>query len=278
MIFDGDVLTLSKFTASCFQGGLSTALQVDLRDPDTSFRWGMRSTDIQINDVVEANSDFGQRIFGRVNAQVELTGRANGGMDTLLASLDGGGTVDVKDMRIATFNMMNQLSMITGLLGIKQEDFDETRFESLTTQVQLRGGRVFTSNVQANGNNFDLAGNGSFGFDRNLDYDLQVRLNKQFTARLGNGQLVQSLLDPDGTVQIPFAIQGRLDGPPRFVPRWDSIIARRATDYLARKLFKRKSSQPQDPQQEQQPGMYTEQQNQASEPTLQDLLTQILKK
>ncbi len=281
------ILTLSRFAGSGCQGTFSSALQVDLLDSRFPFRLGMRLTDIQINDVIAANSALGGTIFGRVVSQTAVAGQAAGGMEGLLNSLDGAGEVEIRDMRISTFNMMNNLSLLTGLLGIKQEDLNETRFDTMKTSFQVRQGRVVTPSLQAQGNNFDLSGRGSFGFDRTVDYTLSVRLSQDWSARLGRSELATALLDQEGRMNIPFAVRGRIDGPPQFSPLWEDIITRQAAsklgDYLDRKVFKRKSKNPASTSTSPAPGdsqggSASSGTSQSGEVMLEDILKQVLQK
>ncbi len=275
------VFSLARFAGNAYQGTLSMAFQCDLLNPEFAFRWGMRVTDMQINDILSSNSDLANRISGTMTARLELAGRCPGSLDGLLQSLQGSGESEVKDMIISTFDLMEKLSLLTGLLGINQEKLNETRFNDLKTTMQIRDGHVWTPDLTATGNNFSLAGRGSFGFDRTIDYNMQIRLSNQIATQLRQNQLGRTLLGTDGIMTIPFAISGRIDGPPKFTPMWQDIFTQQATsrlsDYLEKRVFKNKNQQPAESYDT--TATNSEPQQDASqEPTMEDLLLQLLKK
>ncbi len=275
-LVDG-LLTLSKFTAQAYQGTLSTALQLDLITAGMPFHWGIRMTDIEINDVIASNSNFGGRVYGKWNGQLELTGQAEGYPGGPLYSLQGAGQVKVFQMRIQTFDLMKNLSLLTGLLGMSTGTAEETRFEEVMTDVQVGGGRVATPNFRALAKNYSLSARGSFGFDQTIDYTAQVRLTPETASRLGTGQLVQALLASDGSMTIPFAVHGRLDGPPKFDPMWQDLLAREATHFLQRQLLRGTGGQTQQGTSGQASGTTSSQQG-SGESTLEDLMLRLLKK
>jgi hypothetical protein len=163
-------------------------------------------------------------------------------------------------------------------LGIGQESGrGDTRLEYLKTGIRIGGGRVATPDLQSRGDEFDLAGRGSFGFDKTIDYDLQIRLSREVTSRLGQGELVRALLGEDGTMVIPFRLTGLLDGPPKLKPMWQDILTRQAThrlgDYLRDRVFKTGP-----PQESEDPAPQTSSQEEPQGTALESLIFDILTK
>ena len=91
---------------------------------------------------------------------------------------------------------------------------------------------------------FDMSGSGYFTLDMMVDLNLTVHLTKEFTARLGGGDLQRALTGDDGRMTIPFIVSGPFDGPPKFMPNWADILKREAQyrfqKMIQDKLFKKK--------------------------------------
>jgi hypothetical protein len=207
---------------------------------------------VDINEILSANTKLADRIFGRLDLDLELAGKG-ATTEILKKQMKGKGAVDIKEGKLASIDILRNLSAISGIIGLDLPNIDDTEFRKLGMSLDIQNGMCTTNDLQMITDYFDMTGGGFFTFETLIDMSLNVLLTKEFTERLGSGDLQRALVGTDGRMSIPFTVKGDLDKP-KFSPDWGDILKRQAQFKLQKmigdKLFKKEEVQPPAPQQE----------------------------
>lgn len=127
---------------------------------------------------------------GRVSLEYQLKGKLNNAMQPVYPSLEGGGVLSVKNIKLKGFRLMNAVSKATGEEGIANPDISNVKFTS-----SIKNNVITLERVRIKMSGFRLRVQGQTNFDG------QIR----FKMRLG--------LPPLGIIGIPLDVTGSQTKP-----------------------------------------------------------------
>ncbi len=152
-------------------------------------------------------------------SEVDGTLLANGKLTAAspdIAALAGTGRIDIRPGRIQGFSLAKSLlgtfaelpGVAASVSGVDLSRYDDERFERLTADYQIAGGRVSTENLELAYQNMTAFLHGSVGMsDRSLDLAGRVVLTREADAELAGARRAKERV-------IPIAhITGTLDAP-----------------------------------------------------------------
>ncbi|HRZ86830.1 MAG TPA: AsmA family protein [bacterium] len=248
IVLKNGVLSVPGWSLRGFDGAASGAATYRLGSPSGEFETVVSFAGVDINRLLSANTRLTDRIFGKLDMKLRVSGSGST-PETVKQRLVGSGTVDIKDGKIASVDILRNLSAISGIIGLDLPNIDDTAFNKLRMSIDIRNGKCSTSDLTMATDQFDMAGDGYFTFDSVLNFNLNLKLTKEFTQRLGSGELQQAMIDQEGRLTLPFTVAGPLDGPPKFSPNWGNIIQRQAQFRLEKmlkdKILPEKTAEPQ---------------------------------
>ncbi len=191
--------------AQVYSGSVTGKTTIDLTDFNSPRYSGeFSATQIEADDFVSRFSGFGGHIFGKGNFE--------GGYDAVgwepedfLNSLSVAGDLNVRDGRLVTTGAaFSAISQLASSLG---ETFaEEQTIRNFASQITVENGRVGTSELVSRlGDIGDLKLNGSYGFDKSLDYAGTLILSPERSKKLGLGE--------SDRAELPFRISGTQTSP-----------------------------------------------------------------
>ena len=158
-----------------------------------------------------------------------LTVKLEGGVATLEAarlarSVSGEGQLQLAEPVVINLNVLRavfeKFSMIPGLVERLQSRLPpeyqaklsarDTTFEPITLSAHCEDGVLHVADVRLRTDTFGLAGSGTVGLDGSVDINSRLRIEPALSAALVRSvSELQALVDAEGAMQIPVAIQGR---------------------------------------------------------------------
>lgn len=166
-------------------------------------------------NLVSMAKDFGSKeaafkgyLFGNLN----LSG-AGLSTDDMKRNLTGAGSMRVSEGELADLNVGRQvkaaLATISALSGapIHQKDFDQ-KFQRISADVQISGGKIQTNNAVATTSELDLIGAGYATLDQILNFHGTVHVPPAYINIMNI-----DLTDQSGKVPIPFQLTGTASNP-----------------------------------------------------------------
>ncbi|MDP8263143.1 MAG: AsmA family protein [Candidatus Ancaeobacter aquaticus] len=236
MLIKNGILTINPFNLVGFDGTGEGQVVYHAASPLNEFKMKAQLKDVDIHDILKKNSKLGDVLYGRLDAVLDLTG--SGATEAQIKdNVNGNGKLHIREGRFKSFNLLENLSVISGIVGLNLPDIKDTSFKDLTLTLTITNGVCRTNDLKMKTQYFDLFGSGYFTLNNQIRYDLDVVFSEAFTKRLGSGKLQRALTRSDGRISMPFLITGALDGPPKFTPNWGNILQREAVQLLSDKVF-----------------------------------------
>jgi len=217
---EGKVVTFDPVSFRLYGGSYRGSLSANLggRKPRYSYRSSLAGVDA--NRFLGENLGVRDLVSGTVAAEVSLEGSGDG-LDQILNSLQGRGSVKVEKGWVGELNVLKGLSKVSNLLGEAtlakvsgEVAKSRTDFSLLTGDLELGGGRVTTRNLKVFSHDLDLEGQGSFTLAGSLDLVLRVLFSRELTATmLQEGSRARYLEREGDRITLPLTIRGPLASP-----------------------------------------------------------------
>lgn len=220
-------LNLEQLQLKIFGGSLAGTVSLGLKETKP-LATQMELKSINFQELFAAtNPDLSQKFSGRIESvEAKLTGSTS----ALPASLSGSLRVDVRDGALKGVNVaqvvlkaINNLPLITGAVSgspggsqnQQQLNENDTSFRSLTGDFAVGGSRLQTNNLLLVGPVYQLQGDGSIGFDSELDFNATLVFTPEFSASIvGSVKQLKGALDSQGRLIVPLTLKGK---PPKVI-------------------------------------------------------------
>lgn len=193
--------------AELFGGSLQGWFTTDPRapgEPGRNYRLQAEVEDVDFRRLALAfRQEEGRQQRGRLSGQLELEGVLNPAHPEVAT---GSGSIRIRDgmlLRVRLFGgLSRQLNRFLPGLGVAtQTDF--------MADFHVANRRIYTDGATIEGPIINLTGEGSYGFDRTLDFDVRVRLLRD---RSGLGRVIQLVTTPLFW-WLEFDLEGTIDDP-----------------------------------------------------------------
>lgn len=160
------------------------------------FQFAVKATDFDVKKMYDSVPMFREMVTaarhaqGRVSLEYQLKGKLNSAMQPVYPSLEGGGVLSVKNVKLKGFRLMNAVSKATGEEGIANPDISNVKF---TTSI--KNNVITLERVRIKMSGFRLRVQGQSDFNGRI----------KFKMRLG--------LPPLGIIGIPMDVSGTQTKP-----------------------------------------------------------------
>jgi uncharacterized protein involved in outer membrane biogenesis len=199
--------------ADFYGGRLRGAAQVALAHavPEYGLGVGLESVDIEPL-LVAYDPSLGGLLKGRLTGRLDLAA-AGAGMDAILGSARGSGSIEVAQGVLTSFNVLKQLAALLEMAGGKGIGRDQTPFESLTATLAVADRRARTTDLLLRSADLDLEGKGWVGLDATLDLDATARFSAESTRGMVDKNPALARLSEQGRMAVYFNLSGPLAAP-----------------------------------------------------------------
>lgn len=214
------VITCEPIDFGLYEGGGRGRLVVDLRgaEPVTEFNGLLRNVDV--NELLSANSESKNRLYGRLGGtvQVRFVGSER---PRILQSARGQGQVSLMNGRLAEVNLSREVVAAGQLVGLSYDRRD-TPIEDMVTKFDIADGWVRTNDLTLRTPDMTMTAVGGFSLEDELAFQSTATFtpeaSQQMTSRAPLGAITGSFFtDDQGRVVIPFLVRGTF-GQPKFDP------------------------------------------------------------
>jgi len=188
--------------------------QAQLAYTGSQFEGGSKGsiTGVEINELIQAFATPRELLFGIGELPGYEIRFQGSNAQEIRNSLQGDGKLTLDKGRIAFLDFINSLNQHARRLSGAAPEAAKgtTEFARLSSGLQVRNQRLEFTNLVLESGAAAIAGNGYVGFNRDLDFDLQVEVTGELAQRLGGA--VPGLKDPS-RLNIPVKVGGTTDSP-----------------------------------------------------------------
>lgn len=214
-------ITVSSFDAKAFSGVVQANAVADL-GPAQFFQAAPKVSNLQIGEALAALKPQSPPLFE--GTLVELATDVKGNPSALPSSLNGQGAVHLADGLLKGINLAAAVTKATKLpfLGdalhasVPPEfkpifEAEDTQIKKLSADFKIANSAISTSNFILVSQIFTLDAAGTAGFDSSVDMKANIAFEPKFSKALTERvKEMSALLDKQGSLVIPLAIQGTL--------------------------------------------------------------------
>lgn len=208
-------LVKSQQTVQMFGGTYQGHLTANLAQTKPDYQLELKLADIQAGDVANTFTSAPNLLIGLLNTDLKFSGKGFGWND-ISTTLTGAGKLSVTNFKLTTLDVMpklaQSLSAVSTIAGFTVPDDLSTRsFDKLKANIRVQDGKIRSDDLKLWGPDVQLLGTGLIGLDRSLAFDGTAVLLGKLAQSLG--KRAKFLLDKEGRINIPLAIQGTVTQP-----------------------------------------------------------------
>ena len=232
----------SAQTLTTFGGKIQGNLQANLAQAKPDYNLNMSLANINAGNVVNDFTSVPNVLFGLLNTNLHFSGK---GFDweSISTTLTGSGNIQLNDLKITSLDLMPKLAKSLGAVSsiagfTVPADLAERSFNAMKGTLKIKQGKVYSNDLKLWGPDLEFLGKGFLGLDQSLQFDgaalLLGKLAKSF------GKKAEFLLDKEGRIRLPLAIQGTVTRPQIALSERNlTDLARKAlTDKIEKKATK----------------------------------------
>jgi hypothetical protein len=227
-VVQGDTVRIEPLSLAALAGSLSGTVDGSLTRPNR-FAARVEGSGFSVAELIAlADPRASMRLEG-VISKLALNVRGQGTGD-IAHSLDGTAGFGMKQGVLKGFNLATAVLTAAKRFPVLAEAVDVPRFkkyfssnnteiESLAGDFTIRSGWAETHNLRLKSEPLTLVGSGRVSFQTDVDLAATVTFNPELSrVMIGRAKGLQAVLNNDGTLSIPVAIEGR---PPNLDARPD---------------------------------------------------------
>jgi AsmA protein len=245
MQWSDGVLILDPCSMTLYEGSFGGALTYRPFTDPPAFDLRGEADAVSVGRMLKENLDLEDVLTGSFTGSV--SGRGTGvDYDSIVRSLDGGGSFSVDSGRVGGLDVLGTLSQVTGIFGeqtlssLSQQLGDEgTEFSRATGDIDFRDAKMQLRNLAIEAPAFAMNGDGAVNLlDEQLRGDLEIVFSEAVSNSMKQegSQAGAVFWDPDtARVQFPFTLSGPYTSPSAMVD-WKGTIEKVAKRTVQREL------------------------------------------
>ncbi len=208
-------LVKSRQTVQMFGGAYHGTLTANLAHAKPDYQLAIKLANLQAGEVANTFTSTLNLVFGQLNTELKFSGTGIDWSD-ISKTLTGNGKLNLTNFKLTTLDIMpklaKSLSAAGAIAGFTVPDDLSTRsFDKLKANIRMQDGKIRSDDLNLWGPDVQLFGKGLFGLDRSLAFDGMAVLLGKLAKSLG--KRAKFLLDQEGRINIPLAIQGTVTQP-----------------------------------------------------------------
>jgi len=219
----GDELTLDPFRMQLYQGRFEGTAAVDLGVEPPAFSIHSDVVQIDVDALLAENLDSGGLLDGKFTAVLDASG-AGTDYDAVVASLTGGGRIEVTQGTVGKLDVLSILSKATGVFGedtlhnlSRKLEQEGTEFDSLSATLTFGNGKMRTPDLKLRSADLNMDGEASVDLlQATLDGTFQVAFSEVLSRSMRDERSRASQIFWDSRterVSLPLGLSGPFDAP-----------------------------------------------------------------
>ncbi len=208
------MLRLDSLSVALYGGTVEGRGSITMGREPLPFALDVSANGVDLEGALPALSpDLEGLLTGRFAGRFELRGR---GLEPseLSENLRGTLQLDLRDGQLTSIGILGRIAELLVVVGGKGIGKETTPYQSITGDFDVRRGRAHTKNLALRSEDLDLDGEGSFGLDATLDFDVEGRFSSAVSAAMVvKTPSLRHLVEKDGRLRLRFRIYGALAEP-----------------------------------------------------------------
>jgi hypothetical protein len=210
-----DGLLKSDHSLTTFGGTIQGHMQANLAQAKPDYNLDLKLADINAGNIVNAFTSAPNILFGLLNTDLQFTGKGFD-WDAISTTLTGTGKLQLSDLKITSLDLMPKLAKglgaVSAVTGFSiPDDLADRSFDAMKATLRVKQGKIYSDDLKLWGPDLELLGKGFLGLDQSLQFDGAALLMGKLAQSFG--KKASFLLDQEGRIRLPVAIQGTVTQP-----------------------------------------------------------------
>jgi uncharacterized protein involved in outer membrane biogenesis len=219
---DHGIITAKPLSANLYNGEQTGTVVVNTRTTPATYTVDSKLQGVDANELLSAVSPVKQTLYGLLSANADTHFTTAAGAHSILPTLDGKVSLNLKDGKIANVDLIHELAKIGQFMGTARAVEPFTQVLQLTGNFDIKNGVARTNDLKASIEGGSIAGDGTMDFaQERLNLHLTAVLSEQFSRTVGGsgigGFLNTALANKNGELVIPIVVSGTFKAP-QFAP------------------------------------------------------------
>ncbi len=224
---DHGIITMKPVGAAVYNGKQSGTIVVNTRTTPPTYTVDSSLQGVDANQLLSSISPVKQTLYGLLSAVADTHFTTSGGAGGILPSLSGRVSLNLKDGKIANFDLLHQLATIAQFQRTAKAVEPFTQLVQLTGDFDINKGVARTNNLKAAIDAGSIAADGIVDLaQQKFNLHLTAVLSQQFSHSVGGtnigGFLNTALANNKGELIIPVLVTGTFHEP-QFAPDLEKV-------------------------------------------------------
>jgi AsmA protein len=224
---DHGLITVKPLTADLYNGQQTGTAVIDTRSTPPTYTVDSKLQNVDANQLLSAVSPLKQTLYGLLSANADTHFTTAAGAQSILPTLNGKISLNLKDGKIANVDLLHELASIAQFQRTASAVEPFTKLIQLTGDFDIHNGVARTNNLKAAIDEGSLAAQGIVDLaNQKLDLRLTAALSQAFSQSVGGtgigGFLNTALANNKGELVIPVVVTGTFRQP-SFAPDLQAV-------------------------------------------------------
>jgi uncharacterized protein involved in outer membrane biogenesis len=226
---DHGTITIKPLTASLYNGQQIGTIVVNTHTTPVTYTVDSKLQSVDANQLLSAISPVKQTLYGLLSANADTHFTTAAGAQSILPTLDGKVSLNLKDGKIANVDLLHQLATIAEFQRSAGAVEPFTHLVQLTGDFDIHNGVARTNNLKAAIDAGSIAVNGIMDLaHEKLNLHLTAVLAQNYSQSVGGtnigGFLNTALANNKGELVIPVVVTGTFQQP-QFAPDLQAVAS-----------------------------------------------------
>ncbi|MFH1258231.1 MAG: AsmA-like C-terminal region-containing protein [Elusimicrobiota bacterium] len=193
-------LAVTNLQTDAYQGKLKADLRANINNLKViTYDLKLGLIDAELNKIVSANSNYKDKIWGKINTRLELKGKGRN-----LNLINGQGNFQAVEGKLDKLPLTNNLAKL-----LKNPELAAINYKLIKSTFKIAGGKIYTDDFFVDSDKLGVNGSGWIGFNQQLEMKFRVKIAKKYSR----GALAKYTADKQGRITTEILVKGRLTNP-----------------------------------------------------------------
>ncbi|HET6674735.1 MAG TPA: AsmA family protein [Nitrospiraceae bacterium] len=195
-----------------FNGSIKGRGSAALGSRAPAFRAALTADGLQLGPMAPAAGLAHLSVGGTAATTLALGGRGVA-MADLQKTLEGTGTIVIKDGKLEGFKLMQEVASLLKVVGLSAGEGNATAFSIVSSDFSVNQGIITIQRLLMDSHDFQATGKGTVGFDQTLHLRLNMNLSQSISQRIAAASPIAKVALSGGRLSLPLIITGTVQAP-----------------------------------------------------------------
>ncbi|WP_447600075.1 AsmA family protein [Nitrospira sp. Nam80] len=208
----GQDVRLNNLVFEIFNGSVKGHASAGLGSGAPPFHATLTAEGLQLRPLANAAGLAAVSVSGTAATTLTIGGRGTTKAD-LTKTLEGAGTLAVKDGKLEGVNLMQEVASLLKVAGLSAEGVKATVFSTISSDFTVNQGFITVQRLLMDSHDFQATGKGTVGFDQTVSLRVNMNLSQSLSQRIAAASPIAKVALSGGRLSLPLIVTGTVQAP-----------------------------------------------------------------